>query len=465
MTEPLIAIQIGPESLLDEGADHVLDVVRERAACNAVLISTHSFALGTIGRPRAAFHPGHGSAREGSHLDLAGATVPIHPEYYTFTRLQPRRPRDPEARDRDTLAEALGAARTRNLRVYARIAENAVHEKVVSVMPGYVHVQSIDHTGRRTNAPCLNHPDYRAWYLGIVEELTKTYPDMEGICIGMEGRGPLHEAMTRGTPGRCFCRHCREIARDRGVSAARAQEGFRALIAYSDAARDARPVDGYFAAFFRLLLSYPEILAWEQLYNDAKTSLRRELYGAIKSLDPTRQVGWHLWQTITFDPFLRAGESFDALPEYADWIKPAIYHICGGERLRRHLSELRGSVLGDLGEQQALDFYAGVMGHRDLPPWDRLDDGLPPGYVETETRRAVAAVRDAIPVYPGIDVDIPPRAGTRRTEPDEVYAGIRAAFAGGAKGIVISRKFSEQRLENLDAVGRAVREAGSARKP
>ena len=80
--EPFVSIQIGPESLLDEGVEHVLEDVRRRAACNAVLVSTHSFAHGTIGRPPDALHPGHGGHARPDEPWLGGAYVPAEPRYY-----------------------------------------------------------------------------------------------------------------------------------------------------------------------------------------------------------------------------------------------------------------------------------------------------------------------------------------------------------------------------------------------
>jgi hypothetical protein len=459
---PFVSIQIGPESLIDEGVEHVLDDIKHRASCNAALISTHSFAHGTIARPPDAIHPGHGKRVAPGERWLGGAYIPVDPQYYRFTRLQPQRPAEAEAREIDVLDACLGPARDRGIRVYARIAENAVNNTAIpQVVPGYVHALAIDHTGRRTSSPCLNNADYKGWYLGIVEELVKRYPAIEGICIGMEGRGPLHFTITQGAAGRCFCAVCAQIARDRDVSAERARAGFAALAGFAKQALQGRPRDGYFVEFFKLLLRHSEVLAWEQLYYDAKANLRRELYGAIKAIDRTKLVGWHLWHTITFDPLLRAAETFDEMPEYADWIKPAIYHNSGGARAKSHLQSLQRTVFGDLSERGALEVFRLALGYPELPAWEELEHGLPASYVETETRRVVQAVQDAIPVYPGIDVDVPVGRGIEsdyhRSEPDDVYAAVRAAFAGGAQGIVISRKYSEARLENLDAVGAAVR--------
>lgn len=42
--------------------------------------------------------------------------------------------------------------------------------------------------------------------------------------------------------------------------------------------------------------------------------------------------------------------------------------------------------------------------------------------------------------------------------PEDVYQAVKATFEGGAHGIILSRKYSEMRLDNLRAAGRAIRE-------
>ena len=75
-----------------------------------------------------------------------------------------------------------------------------------------------------------------------------------------------------------------------------------------------------------------------------------------------------------------------------------------------------------------------------------------------ETKRAVAGVGSNVKVWPGIDIDIPTAATSKKTQPDDVYRGVRAAFDGGAHGVLLSRKYSEMRLDNIRAAGRAVRD-------
>jgi len=61
-------------------------------------------------------------------------------------------------------------------------------------------------------------------------------------------------------------------------------------------------------------------------------------------------------------------------------------------------------------------------------------------------------------VWPGIDIDIPTAATSKKTQPDDVYRAVKAAFEGGAHGVLLSRKYSEMRLDNIRGAGRAVRE-------
>jgi hypothetical protein len=61
-------------------------------------------------------------------------------------------------------------------------------------------------------------------------------------------------------------------------------------------------------------------------------------------------------------------------------------------------------------------------------------------------------------IWPGIDVDIPTGATSKKAQPSDVYDTVKAAFAGGAPGVLLSRKYSEMRLDNIRAAGRAVRD-------
>jgi hypothetical protein len=86
--------------------------------------------------------------------------------------------------------------------------------------------------------------------------------------------------------------------------------------------------------------------------------------------------------------------------------------------------------------------------------------GLSPDYVYRETVRSVAGVKGTkTQIWPGIDVDISNMdPNFSRCTPPVTKEVTKAAFRGGGKGLVISRKYSEMKLANLSAVGDALRE-------
>jgi ABC-type uncharacterized transport system substrate-binding protein len=77
-----------------------------------------------------------------------------------------------------------------------------------------------------------------------------------------------------------------------------------------------------------------------------------------------------------------------------------------------------------------------------------------------ETQRALAGVKGACKVLPGIDIGIPTAKDSRKASPDDTYAATAAALRAGADGVIFSRKYSEMQLANLSAGGRAVKEFG-----
>jgi hypothetical protein len=79
-------------------------------------------------------------------------------------------------------------------------------------------------------------------------------------------------------------------------------------------------------------------------------------------------------------------------------------------------------------------------------------------YVARETRRALSEVNGAIPIYPGVDIDIPTALTEKRTQPADVKAAVLAAFRAGAPGVVLSRKYAEMKLTNVAGAGEAMRE-------
>jgi hypothetical protein len=311
----------------------------------------------------------------------------------------------------------------------------------------------------------LRNPDYIDWWLAIIEDQVKSYP-IDGLMFGSERNGPLGNTIGGGGFARnanpyCFCRHCLAAADRRGIDARRAGEAYQALHELTQGEAKGSATDSPFVRFLRLIMTYPELVAWDQLWQDGYRDLQKRIYGTVKFLAPDVQVGWHIWHHNSFSPLYRAQMDLSELAGYADFIKPVVYNNCAGYRLHHHISQVAQSIFGGVNEETIFELYRSVLGYGDEVSFQDLPaSGLSADYVTRETRRAVQAVAGQARVYPGLDMNVPTPAHVKKTGPEEVEASVKAAIAGGADGLVLSRKYSEMTLENLAAVGTALRGLG-----
>ena len=179
--------------------------------------------------------------------------------------------------------------------------------------------------------------------------------------------------------------------------------------------------------------------------------------------DSTRPMGWHIWHTNSFAPFYRAEQDYAAFSAYSDFLKVVMYHDSGGPRMARYIRNVNATLFADLTPEQTTEFTYRVQQYGAEPPLDKLPTaGLSADYVRRETRRAVAGVTSKTKIWPGIEIDIPTAENEKKTTPDSAYLAVKATFEGGAHGIILSRKYSEMKLDNLRAAGRAIRESTRA---
>jgi hypothetical protein len=227
--------------------------------------------------------------------------------------------------------------------------------------------------------------------------------------------------------------------------------------------QSSRPMDGYFSTFWRILLQYPEILSWETLWTDSFQGMQAELYGLGKEIAPQKPFGFHIMQSMTFSPFVRAEEDYTKRRGTADFLKLATYNNAGGPRLEAFLNGLSRGIFRDATPQDFLALYYKMMDYKEAPFDQLASAGLSPDYVAEETRRALAAVGGEVKIYPGIDIDVPtlsanPKLTDKKTKPEDVSRALRAAFGAGADGVVLSREYVEMWLANLTAAGDTLRE-------
>ncbi len=242
---------------------------------------------------------------------------------------------------------------------------------------------------------CFNNPNYRNWLLGAVEDYARSY-EIDGIMWGSEREGAFSN-MLRGTNPRtvtCFCQHCQAKARTRGVDVGRARAGFEALAAFVEAGRqNKRPIDGYYVTLWRLMLRYPELLAWEMLWTDSLRETYAAMYQRVKSIKPAVGVGWHIWHNNSFSPIYRAEQDLSELHQHSDFLKMVMYHNCGGERMAGYIRNVGRTMFADLPQQESLDFHYRVLGYTQEKPLDRVGEGGLLG--QLRLRRGQARARGA----------------------------------------------------------------------
>lgn len=220
-------------------------------------------------------------------------------------------------------------------------------------------------------------------------------------------------------------------------------------------------LDSSFVRFLRLIMRYPEIIAWDQLWHDDYQDFQKRIYGEVNFLAPGAQVGWHVWHHNSFSPLYRAQMDFSDMASYSDFLKPVLYNDCGGYRLHHHIRQVARSIFQGVDEQVVFDLYRGVLGYEEGARFEDLPAlGLSARYVINETRRTVRAVSGKARVYPGLDIDIPTPDYAKKTAPEGVRACAEAVIEAGADGLVLSRKYSEMTMENLEAVGATLAVAG-----
>ena len=458
----MIGIQVGAISFVDEGTERVLDVLQERAHVNTLFLAVFTYGRGIAGRqiPGQPL-PDHGKQEYDLKFHGGNFATP-HPQYYKNSVLDANDTRAPDHGDLDILAEVLPAARKRGMKTICWL-EDVFRQDLRNVDK----LQERDLYGRNAETLCLNNPDYRNFLAGLVEDYSRSY-DIDGLMWGCERQGALSDALGAThddppiDPGNvtCFCQFCQEKAKQRGISVERARQGFFELEKFVRAARSGkRPVDGYYVQFWRLLLRYPELLAWEMLWTDSLRENYEAIYKTVKAAKANVPVGWHIWHNNSFNPIYRAEQDLRELSKYSDFIKLVMYNNCGGERMALYVDNIGSTLYGDLSKQGLLEFNYAVMNFKERS-YDQIPyTGLSADYVYRETRRALEGVAGTHTlIWPGIDIDIPTETNHSKSTPQAVKEAVMAAFRAGAPGVLLSRKYSEMKLADLSGAGEAIRE-------
>ena len=461
-----IGIQIGPDSFVDEGTNKVLDILQERAAINTIYLSTFTYDRGITGRISGKTFPDHGVQESDQNYFHGGNYATPHAAFYKNTAIKGDKMRAPDFGKLDILAEVLPRAQKRGIKVICSIQDGFNYPVDV---PFVKDMAEIDIQGRPSGAMCFFQPDVKEFWKAVATDLCSSYP-VDGVLLFNERNGPLlnavgvsHQQAINSAKVTCFCKHHQEAAEQHGIDFNRAKEGYLKLNQYvQQALNGKRPSDGYYVEFARLLQEYPEIMAYNQLFDYGKHQVLKEVSHAVKGVRKDLEIGFHIEHTNSFNPLYRASRSYEELSTMADFLKVVVYNNCGGERYRSFILNICQTVFRDIPPAELMSLNNHLLNYAIEAPIDELPmAGLSADYVFRETQRAKAGVKGKSKILPGIDVNIPTGNNSRKASPQDTYSATLAAFKGGADGVILSRKYSEMWLANLDAAGRAIRETAT----
>lgn len=458
-----VAIQIGARSFVDEGVDKCLDTLQKKGGVNVLMPTVFTYGRGLAGRqvPGQPL-PDHGvQAYDEVH---GGSYTKLHPEFYANSVIKDFRA--PELGDFDILADVIPKAKARGMQVYC-LFEEAYNPRLI---PNFEKIAEVDVYGRVGSDTCFNNPYARNFLTSMVQDWL-TNNDVDGLMWESERQGPLNETLEAhfGRIGgrrfvNCFCEHCVRKGQESGINVERAREGYKALDRWvGQTLSQPSSTGGTFVGLWRLFLEYPEIMEWEKFWFHSQEEVYGLIYGTAKEANRKAQVGWHIMHLVTMSPFYRAEQDYARLAQFSDFIKPSTYNNCGGPRFAQYIRNVQSTIFHDCTPDEVLELHYKLLGYEGEASLDKLPTaGLSADYVARETRRAIAEVGGSIPIYPGIDIDIPTALKDKRTQPADVKAATLAAFRAGAPGVVLSRKYAEMKLTNLAGAGEALRELGAA---
>jgi hypothetical protein len=302
-----IGIQIGPDSFVDEGTDKVLDILQQRGAVNTIYLSTFTYDRGITGRqgPDKTL-PGHGMNESAERFFHGGNFATPHAQFYKNTSIKGDKLRAPDFGRLDILTDVLPKAKKRGMKVVCSVQDGFNYPGDV---PFFKDFAEVDLMGRKSGAMCFYQPDVKEFWKAVVTDLCSSY-DIDGILLFNERNGPLlnaigvshHQGIDSATVT-CFCEHHQKAAEQHNIDFKRAREGYNKLDQYvQNSLNGKRPSDGYYVEFSRLLLEYPEIMAYNQLFDIGKHQVLKEVYNAVKGVRKNLEVGFHIEHTNSFNP-------------------------------------------------------------------------------------------------------------------------------------------------------------------
>jgi hypothetical protein len=284
--------------LLDEGLDHILDVLESETLTN----STYLVALmHDEKRPLTDFYYPHNPRRKVYWTEDSRAYWAPHSDAYQDSRIKPRTTGNAELQGHDWLQELIAGARRHGITAGAELSHTWVDKErtrgeLADCVQQDIYGQPFD------QQICFNNPDVRAYGLALYVDLATHY-DLDFIQTCVRGfnpgrrqlwtssNSPELQRLTGTVLGGCFCRHCQAAAEKRGID-------WDAMVSRLRWLADGYDRYNHKQAFemnllwhssttsTALLAEVPELYAFLRFRVDSLTGFFRDIYHAVHAAKP-----------------------------------------------------------------------------------------------------------------------------------------------------------------------------------
>ncbi|NRA39763.1 MAG: hypothetical protein HRU15_16600 [Planctomycetes bacterium] len=442
-----LGIQVAPQFILGEGIEESLDFLQANGV-DALHLNSHTYY-------------GGGEVATQDNLAKVKKTWPDdHPEFKSCTEMNGRAwvqhdpaafkacglfHRYPENDDTDYFRQILDAAHARGMQVHARYLDG--WEISRGHIPGWTDIQCRTLSGTHLDIPCFSQQRVHEWTKATMADMATHY-EVDGLFYGIERGTVLSDIMSFGhKEPYCQCSACEHVAQEHNVDFQRLHQGLGDMVVLIAAARKKeRQQCSYLSMFLKILMDYPEIMAWERIQNEMKDSIEVEAIQAFKAVRPEASSSVLVHQESC--PIKSMHEDWALHAHHADAVALRLYeHVLGPRLVHGVRTGHAEGIFGDLSESALTELIwhlsGGLPEHRRSPD-ELFSDGCPPERAIDRAQTCVDLCGNdaAVQVALGVDISYPFKE-RRETPVEYIQEIIRGVQAQGVKSIILCREYQE----------------------
>jgi hypothetical protein len=454
MADFTLSLQVSPWSILMEGVDPALDLLRD-AGVDGLHLNSHTYY-------DAGIEPGKRALYAQDH-------PPVHDFVGRFERAWVRHdPADYEdlglfhlygeaGPSSDEFDRIVAGARERGMRVHARYLDG--WESARRAIPGWTEICCLDARGERLPIPCFSQPRVREWARRTAVDIARS--GVDGLFYGIERGTPLADALfSQHQTAYCFCDACKRLADEDGLDFDAIHAGLLRILDINQAAKAPQYGECALRDVLRVLFDCPDLLRFDTLHEQNKRRIEREMGAAFKQQAPEKS-----FSSLVFtehDPVKAIHEDWNDVAEHVDAMVLRSYqHIQGPRIAEASTNAARSGPLWPMSDdfRRELRWHVGGGSGLACPTHDELmrhEGGIE--HVRQSAARLVKATAGRCEPQAAVGADISHPFDHRiDTPPEYTKAMITALQDAGVRSFILCREYQELSATTLHAAGDAVK--------